>query len=238
MLEYDGTEFSGWQVQRGLRTVQAEVERALRDITGLQHAVHGAGRTDAGAHALGQVASFHLRKEMRVERLLAALNARLPRDVAAVSAMEVDDGFHARYSARWRRYRYRLLDRRSRPAVGRHYCWHIPGRLDVDAMSAAALALIGEHDWSSFCSASHPGAERVREMREARVAREGDRVDVELLAGGFLRGLARGITGALVEVGAGRRGPGWMADVLRARDRARAARTAPAAGLTLVEVLY
>ena len=237
MLEYDGTAFSGWQSQPGRRTVQGEVERALREVTGLEHRVHGAGRTDAGAHALGQVASFDLRREMRPDRFRMALNARLPADVVVVSAAEAEPGFHARYSARARRYRYRLLDRPSRPALGRDQCWHVRSRLDAAAMHMAAQALVGEHDWSSFCSASEPVEGRVRNLSEATVRREGDAVEVELLAEGFLRGLARGITGALVEVGTGRREPGWVADVLLSRVRSRA-RTAPAAGLTLVEVLY
>src|SRR2546430_16126580 len=116
----------------------------------------------------------------------------------------------SRYSARWRRYRYRFLDRPARPALERGRCWHVRNRLDVDAMSKAASALVGKHDWTSFCSASEPADSRVREMRSARVARHGDFVEVELVAEGFLRGLVRSIAGALAEVGLGRRAPGWV----------------------------
>jgi tRNA pseudouridine38-40 synthase len=170
--------------------------------------------------------------------MVAALNARLPADVAALSAEEMPDEFHARYSARWRRYRYRYLDRPTRPALERGRCWQIRGPLEVDAMAQAAKALVGKHDWTSFCSASESPAERVREMRSARVTRHGDVVELELVAEGFLRGLARSIAGALAEVGRGRQQPGWVGEVLRARDRRQAARTAPAGGLTLVEVIY
>ena len=237
MLEYDGTGFAGWQSQAGRRTVEGEVRRALRELTGSEVHVTAAGRTDAGAHALGQVVNFHLDR-LPVGRLVGAMNARLPDDVSALSAEEVDDGFHARYSARWRRYRYRYLDRRARPALERHRCWWLVGRLNVPAMQQAARALAGEHDWTSFCSANEPIGERTRTMRSASAARSGEFVDLELVAEGFLRGLARGIAGVLAEVGLGRRPPQWVGEVLAARDRSAAAKTAPARGLTLMEVLY
>ena len=238
VLEYDGSGFSGWQQQAHGRTVEAELKRALKAITGQDHKVYAAGRTDAGAHAEGQVVSFQTDGRVSPRRLVAALNAKLPADVAVLSAEEMPDEFHARYSARWRRYRYRYLDRPSRPALERGRCWQIRGPLDVDAMSQAAKALVGRHDWSSYCSASEPADTRVREMRSARVTRHGDVVELELVAEGFLRGLARSIAGALAEVGRGRRPPEWVGEVLSARDRRKAAKTAPAGGLTLMEVIY
>ena len=238
MLEYDGSGFAGWQQQAKGRTVEAELKRALREITGQELKVFAAGRTDAGAHAEGQVVSFQTDGRITPHRLMAGLNAKLPADVAVLSAEEVPDAFHARYSARWRRYRYRYLDRPSRPALERGRCWHVRGPLDADAMAQAAKALAGKHDWTSYCSASEPPDARVREMRSARVQRRGDVVELELVAEGFLRGLARGIAGALAEVGRGRRPPEWVGEVLEAKDRRRAARTAPAGGLTLVEVIY
>ncbi|TMB47152.1 MAG: tRNA pseudouridine(38-40) synthase TruA [Chloroflexi bacterium] len=238
VLEYDGTNFAGWQQQANGRTVEAELKRALREVTGMDHKVYAAGRTDAGAHAEGQVVTFQTDGGLSPRRLVAALNSKLPEDVAAVSAEAVPDDFHARYSARWRRYRYRYLDRPSRSAIERTRCWHVRGPLQVDAMSAAAKALIGEHDWTSFCSASEPPDARVREMRSAQVVRRGDFVELELVAEGFLRGLARGIAGALAEVGRGRRPPEWVGELLRSRDRRQAPRTAPAGGLTLMEVIY
>jgi len=260
VLEYDGSSFAGWQLQRkkvlpihgevarraggagpeeqGLRTVEGELRNALRSITGQELVVYAAGRTDAGAHAEGQVASFHTDGRIAPRRLVAALNARLPADVAVLSAEEVPEGFHARYSARWRRYRYRYLDRQARPALDRGRCWHVRSPLDVEAMAAAAGALTGKHDWTSYCSASEPERDRVREMRSARVARRGEFVELELVAEGFLRGLVRSLAGALAEVGRGERPPEWVGKVLRARDRRQAPRTAPAGGLTLMEVIY
>src|SRR6185312_12979188 len=132
VLEYDGSGFAGWQQQARGRTVEAELKRALRELTGKDHVVYAAGRTDAGAHAEGQVASFKFDGRIAPDRLAKALNARLPEDVAVLSAEVVPDGFHARYSARWRRYRYRYLDRPARPAIQRDRCWHVRGgTLDV-----------------------------------------------------------------------------------------------------------
>jgi tRNA pseudouridine38-40 synthase len=238
VLEYDGTSFAGWQQQARGRTVEAELKRALRSIVGRDVTVYAAGRTDAGAHAEGQVANFHTDGRIAPQRLMAALNARLPDDVSVLSADPVDEDFHARYSAKWRRYRYRYLDRPARPAIERGRCWHVRGPLDVDEMSRAARALIGKHDWTSFCSASEPVDGRVREMRFATVSRRGDFVELELVGEGFLRGMVRSIAGALAEVGRGRRPARWVGEVLRARDRRRAPRTAPAGGLTLMEVIY
>jgi len=238
VLEYDGTKFAGWQQQAKGRTVEAELKKALRSITGSDVVVYAAGRTDAGAHAEGQVANFRTDGRIAPQRLVAALNARLPEDVAVLSAEVVPDDFHARYSARWRRYRYRYLDRPSRPALERGRCWHVRGTLDVEAMAEAAAALAGKHDWTSYCSASEPAGARVREMRSARVKRSGEFVEVELVAEGFLRGMVRSIAGALAEVGRGKRPPKWVGEVLRACDRRQAPRTAPAGGLTLMEVIY
>ena len=238
VLEYDGSDFAGWQQQANGRTVEAELKRALREITGKDLTVYAAGRTDAGAHAEGQVANFHTDGRITPRRLVAALNARLPEDVAVLSAGAVADDFHARYSARWRRYRYRYLDRPARPALERGRCWHVRGPLDADAMSRAARALIGKHDWTTFCSPSEPADGRVRAMRSANIARRGDGVELELVAEGFLRGMVRSIAGALAEVGRGERPPEWVGEVLRERDRRQAPRTAPAGGLTLMEVIY
>jgi tRNA pseudouridine38-40 synthase len=238
VLEYDGTNFAGWQQQAKGRTVEAELKKALRSIVGQEVTVYAAGRTDAGAHAQGQVANFHADGRITPQRLMGALNARLPEDVAVLHAEAVPEAFHSRHSARWRRYRYRYLDRPARPALERGHSWHVRGTLDVEAMSNAARSLVGTHDWTSYCSASEPVDGRVREMRSATVARYGSFVELELVAEGFLRGMVRSIAGALAEVGRGKRAARWVGEVLRARDRRQAPHTAPAEGLTLMEVIY
>jgi tRNA pseudouridine38-40 synthase len=238
LLEYDGADFAGWQLQVGQRSVEGEVRRAIEEVTGETPRLYAAGRTDAGAHAEGQVANFHYAGRLAPMRLRAALNARLPADVAVLAVDEAPDDFHARYSARWRRYRYRYLERAARPALDRGRCWHLVGPLDVAAMDAAAGALVGPHDWTTFCSAPEPANDRVRTIREAGVARRGRFVELDLTGEGFLRGLVRGIAGALAEVGRGRQPAPWVGEILAARDRRLAPKTAPAGGLTLVEVLY
>lgn len=200
--------------------------------------LYAAGRTDAGAHAEGQVANFRYAGPLAPERMMAALNVRLPEDVAILEAGEVPDDFHARYSARWRGYRYVYLDRPARPVLARGRCWHIRARLDVAAMAEAAASLVGRHDWTTFSVASEPADARMRTMRSVEVLRSGGFVELELVGEGFLRGLVRGIAGALAEVGLGRQPAAWVAGLVEARDRRLAPRSAPAAGLTLVAVLY
>ena len=238
LLEYDGTDFAGWQLQAARRTVEREVRRAVFAATGEQPTLYAAGRTDAGAHAEGQVANFHYGGRLSARRLTAALNAHLPPDVAVLRADDAPQGFHARYSARRRRYRYRYLDREARPALDRARSWHVRGQLDVLRMAQAATALIGRHDWTTFCSASEPPGDRVRTVAAAQVERRGRFVELDIVGEGFLRGMVRSVAGGLAEVGFGRRQPGWLAAVLAAHDRRLAPKTAPAAGLTLVEVIY
>jgi tRNA pseudouridine38-40 synthase len=218
--------------------VEGELKKALTDLVGGQVTLYAAGRTDAGAHAEGQVANFHYAGLLAPERVASALNVRLPSDVAILDADEVPPEFHARYSARWRRYRYRYLDRPVRPVLALGSCWHIRGTLDVAAMAGAATVLVGRHDWTTFCVASEPVEARVRALSSAEVRRSGRFVELELVGEGFLRGLVRGIAGALAEVGLGRQPAGWVGGLLEARDRRLAPRSAPAAGLTLVEVGY
>ncbi|MFZ0217750.1 MAG: tRNA pseudouridine(38-40) synthase TruA [Candidatus Dormiibacterota bacterium] len=239
VLEYDGRGFAGWQVQpRGDRTVQGTLIQTFQQLPGSFGPLHGAGRTDAGAHAEGQAASVTYQGPLHPERLRAALNALLPDDLAVLLVEAAPAEFHARYSATARRYRYRYLDRAARPALDRGRCWHLPRRLDAVAMAEGARLLVGRHDWTTYCAASEPEGERTREIFAASVRRRGRFVEVELVGEGFLRGLVRGIAGALAEVGQHRRSPSWVGELLAARDRRRAPRTAPACGLTLVAVEY
>lgn len=265
-LAYDGTNYSGWQTQPDRVTLQETLERALRRVVGEDLRVIASGRTDAGVHALGQVVSFQSQTHLEAPTLKRALNSELPHDMAVVEAALAADDFHAIASARRKRYRYMLFDGAIRDVFERHYYWHSHIPLDAAAMSRAAGALVGTHDFSSFENAGSERQSSVRTVFELVVARchgpgartlsadrggvrqtdlgvsnESDRdgfVSVEIEADGFLYNMVRAIVGTLVEVGQGRRDEAWPAEVLSACDRKAGGRTAPPQGLFLVRVEY
>jgi tRNA pseudouridine38-40 synthase len=242
VLAYDGSNYSGWQVQPGKMTLQGALEEALARITGEPVHVAGSGRTDAGVHALGQVASFQSETGLSADVLHKALNAELPRDMAIVSVTEAAAGFHARASAIRKRYRYQLDDRPIRDVFSRRYAWHCRYRLDAAAMHRAAQPLVGRHDFCSFETSGSKRQSSVRTVFEISVQRRGDNeegsISLEIEADGFLYNMVRTIVGTLVEVGRRVRGEHWPADVLAACDRKAAGQTAPACGLFLLRVDY
>lgn len=238
-LEYDGTAYHGWQRQAHHATVQQQVEDVLRMLTGEKVGLVGAGRTDAGVHALGQVASFRVEgSRLEAADFQRALNGLLPADIVVLSAEEVPEGFHARFDARSKRYEYRLLNRELPAAVGRNYYWHVRGRLSAAPMRRCLHLLRGKHDFSSFQSTGGDAKSPVRHMFECGLRREGDVVTLWFEANGFLRKMVRALVATLVEVGLGRLSADDFAAILAACDRSRAAATAPACGLFLVEVFY
>ena len=208
---------------------------ALTTLLGEAPRVVAAGRTDAGAHAEGQVANFWHRGRLAPERIRLALNALLPEDVCVLAADAVDASFHARYQALSRTYRYRWRDRGVRSALGRGQVFDVKARLDEGAMDEAARAAVGTHDWTSFTSVA---GDRVREVTLARVERRADAVEFLISGRGFLRGLVRGLAGELTEIGRGRRPVDDMARLIAARARGLAPPPVPACGLTLVRVDY
>jgi tRNA pseudouridine38-40 synthase len=242
VLAYDGSNYSGWQVQPGRTTLQGTLEEALARITGQHTRVTGSGRTDAGVHALAQVASFRSETELTTDVLHKALNAELPRDMAVISVAEAAADFHARASATRKRYRYQLDDRPIRDVFARHYAWHCRHRLDAEAMQRAAESLVGRHDFSSFETSGSARRSSVRTVFEISVRRTAAErpggISLEIEADGFLYNMVRTIVGTLVEVGRGVRGEPWTAEVLAARDRKAAGQTAPACGLFLLRVDY
>lgn len=238
-LEYDGTDFAGWQVQRGARTVQQELETALATITGESLRVTAAGRTDAGVHAEGQVVSLRTGSTAPLRAFVQGLNALLPADVAVLSAAEVEDGFDARRRASGKRYEYRISNRPIRSPLRRRRHAEVFRPLDVDAMRAAAAHLVGEHDFSAFRAADCPARTTVRVLRLLEVdGRAGGDVTVAVEATAFLKHMVRNLVGTLIEVGHGKRVPASMPGLLAGRDRTRAGPTAPPQGLTLVRVDY
>ncbi|HKU52255.1 MAG TPA: tRNA pseudouridine(38-40) synthase TruA [Nitrospira sp.] len=238
ILEYDGTAYSGWQRQPDQPTIQEAVETAILGVTQINVPVIGAGRTDAGVHALGQVASFHIDRDMTPREWTRALNAHLPTSIVVRSAARMPNTFHARYSAKGKLYEYRILNRPERPAVERDYCWHIHQPLDDAAMNQAGLALIGSLDFSSFQTQPTDNDDPICHMQRFTVFREGDRLRTEAYADRFLKQMIRSIVGTLVEVGLNKRTPESLNTILQARDRSAAGKTAPPQGLFLVRVDY
>lgn len=240
ILEYDGTNYHGWQTQAGgaIPTIQETLEQAVSTITNEESKTYSSGRTDAGVHALGQAVNFHTRNSLPAKAWAPVLNRLLPDDIRVLTSEEVPEDFHARYSARGKIYRYRILNRRSPTALYRNYSWHVDIPLKVKRMRQAAECLEGKHDFSAFRSSSCGAKSPVRNLRRVEIKKSADCIDVWLEADSFLQYMARNITGTLVEVGLGRFTPVGLGQILRSRDRTMAGKTAPPQGLYLVTVLY
>ncbi|MCI0634046.1 MAG: tRNA pseudouridine(38-40) synthase TruA [Actinobacteria bacterium] len=236
-LAYDGTGFRGWARQRGQRTVRGELEDALEQVLGGRVRLAVAGRTDAGVHARGQVASFEA-SDVDLGALRRVLNGRLAPEISVLDARRVPDGFHARFSATAREYRYRIDDGPWTDAPVEPDVWRRPGRISVPRMRAGAAHLVGEHDFASFCRLPPDGGPTTRRLERLAVSRRGDRVEVSARANAFLHQMVRAIVGTLVAVGSERLEPGAVAAILAARVRSRAPQMAPARGLTLERVVY
>ena len=237
-VEYDGSRFCGWQTQPQGCAVQDALERALAEIAGAPVATICAGRTDAGVHALAQVAHFDTGAHRPESAWVRGVNALLPAACAVAWSRTVPDEFHARYSALGRTYRYLLLNRSVRPAAdhGRVGWFHLP--LDVDRMRRAAALLVGEHDFSAFRSSECQARSPVRTLRRLDIERHGDYLVLDLQANAFLHHMVRNIVGCLVYVGKGKHRPEWVGEVMEARDRSLAAPTFDASGLYLARVEY
>lgn len=238
-LAYDGAAYSGWQVQPGQPTIQAEVESALGRIEGHTVKVHGSGRTDSGVHALAQVASFGLENPIPLENLKRALNRLLPRDIRVLDCGEAPATFHARHSAVAKSYEYRIHRGEVCPPFLRGYVYHHPYLLDEAAMMAGAAAFEGEHDFRSFASSGGNEMESsVRTIFFSRLEREGDLLVYRVRGSGFLYHMVRNLVGTLLEVGRGNLAAADIAGIIRAADRRAAGPMVPAAGLFLVDVEY
>ncbi len=234
-LAYDGTEYHGWQVQPGLPTIEAAVEGVLAGIEGSHVNVEASGRTDAGVHALAQVAAFHLRNPIPVDNLQRAMNQTLPRDIRVMEVAETHESFHARFDAVAKTYEYRILRAPICSPFDRRFVHHHPYPLDEASMFEAARALEGEHDFTSFATSDESdelGRSKVRRIFSSTFTHEGDRLIYRVRGSGFLKHMVRNIVGVLIEVGKGNLAP---AEMLQERDPGP---TAPARGLFLVSVEY
>lgn len=238
VVEYDGTDFVGWQRQLNGPSIQGSIEEATRRLTGMETSVVGAGRTDAGVHALGQVAAFTTRSRLSLVELRRGLNALLPRSIAVCAVDEVPRAFDPRRDACGKLYRYQVWNAEARSPLLARTSWHVRHPLDAVAMQAAANLLVGEHDFSAFRAADCERRNPVRLMRRLEILRQGHRLNIETEATAFLKHMVRIIVGTLVDVGRGYLPAAAVGEILASRDRTRAGPTAPPLGLQLVRVDY
>jgi tRNA pseudouridine38-40 synthase len=239
IIEYDGSNYLGWQIQPNGETIQGVIQDRLKRLTAESLHVMGSGRTDAGVHALGQVAHFKTESRMDANTFQRALNSLLPEDIVIRRAEEVQADFHARKHARSKVYEYRILNRVTPPAVDRQYVWHVPQKLEFNEMRKATRTLVGEHDFSAFRSVGSSTRSSVRNILRADWKKgKGGLLRFEIEASGFLKQMVRGIVGTLVEVGRGKISAQEFKRILDSKDRKEAGPTAPARGLFLKEVKY
>jgi tRNA pseudouridine38-40 synthase len=238
-VEYDGTDYVGWQRQPNGKSIQETLEKALEALCQVPLSVEAAGRTDAGVHARGQVVCFDAPRPLPLKAWHLGLNRLLPEDIAVVEADEVPETFDPRRHSRGKRYRYQLLNRKSRSPLHRRFFWEQFFPLNVPAMREGAVFLLGRHDFSSFRASDCEAAHAVRELFHLDIEEKGDGEICFTVEGtAFLKHMVRNLVGTLVEVGRGKQAPIWVKQVLVAKDRTQAGPTAPAHGLTLMEVFY
>jgi tRNA pseudouridine38-40 synthase len=239
LIEYDGTNYQGWQVQAEGPTIQGMLEAKLSRLTGERIHLIGSGRTDSGVHALGQVAHFKTQSRMDIRTIQRALNSLLPPDIVIREIEEADEGFHARKHSKSKVYEYRILNQNLRSAFHRGYAWYIPQKLNLTEMKKATRSLIGEYDFSAFRTVGSPTHTTVRRVIRAEWKRGRDGIiRFEIEANGFLKQMVRSITGTLVEIGKGKMKAADLRKIMNSKDRRKAGPTAPAQGLFLKEVKY
>ena len=244
LLQYDGTDFHGWQVQVNQRTVQGELERVVGMLEGAEVHVAGSGRTDSGVHAEGQVANVKLTKSFTPEKLRAAINGNVWRDLRVLAVEQVSDDFHARFSAKGKTYAYRVLNAPVLSPFWARYSHHEARPLDVGRMNEVARLFLGEHDWTAFSAAQADAEHRVRTVTEFTVESNWDAraraslIEFRISGDGFLRYMVRSIVGTLIEAGRGEKDSDTIQTAIVSRNRNLAGPTAPAQGLTLLKVYY
>jgi len=237
-VEYDGTNYAGWQRQDNAMTIQQHIEENLKKVTGEEITLHGSGRTDSGVHAMGQVAHFDTEARMPAEKFAYALNVGLPEDIRIKESKEVDESFHCRFGAKKKHYRYVINNGDHASALFGKYQLHVHKKLDTDAMAKAAKCIVGEHDFSAFKAVECTLENTVRTIYRSEITRDGDVISYDIVGSGFMYNMVRIIVGTLIEIGKGKYPAEYMAQVLASCDRANAGPTAPAKGLTMVEVTY
>ena len=237
-IEYDGKCYNGWQKQPDKLNIQGEIEKAIYNITQEEVDLIGSGRTDAGVHALGQVANFKTNSALPIEKLALAINSQLKSSIIIKKAEEVDERFYSRYTAKQKTYRYIINNSKTGTAIYRNLEYCFPVKLNVEKMVEAAKYFEGEHDFKAFKSSGTSGKNSVRTIYKAEVRQNGERIIIELTGNGFLYNMVRIISGTLLDVGLGKIEPNEIPDIIEKKDRTKAGKTLPAHGLYLVKVQY
>lgn len=237
-IEYDGKCYNGWQKQPNKLNIQGEIERAIYNITKEEVDLIGSGRTDAGVHALGQVANFKTNSQISIEKLPLAINSQLKNSIVIKEAEEVNERFHSRYNAKHKTYRYIINNSKCGTAIYRNLEYSYPFKLDAEKMKQASKYFEGEHDFKAFKSSGTSSKNSVRTIYKAIVKQEGEKIIIELTGNGFLYNMVRIIAGTLLDVGLGKIQPEEIPEMIESKDRQRAGKTLPAHGLYLVEVKY
>jgi len=237
-IEYDGKDFNGWQKQSTKLNIQGEIERAIQDITGEEVELIASGRTDAGVHALGQVANFKINSNIPVEKFPIALNTKIKRSIRILEAEEVEERFHSRYNCKKKTYRYIINNSENGTAIYRNLEYNFSQKLYLEKMQEAVKFFLGEHDFKGFKASGTSSKSSVRTVYDAQVYKKDDRVIIELTGNGFLYNMVRIISGTLVDVGTGKILPEQIPGIIESKDRTRAGKTLPPQGLYLVKVEY
>lgn len=238
IIEYDGKGFNGWQKQPNKLNIQGEIERAIKEVTGEEVELNASGRTDAGVHAISQVANFKTQSNIDINKIPLALNSKLKKSIIIKKAEEVDLNFHARYNAKGKKYRYIINNSLVGSAIYRDLEYNFPIKLDVEKMKHAAKYFEGEHDFKAFRSSGTSNKNSVREIYKVEIKEENERIILEFTGNGFLYNMVRIMVGTLMDVGLGKIKPESIKDIIDSKERTKAGKTAPAQGLYLVEVYY
>lgn len=238
LIEYDGTNYSGWQYQKNSRTIEEDLRDAIKKATKEEVSLIGSGRTDKGVHALGQVANFYTNSDIPGDKYKKILDHLLADDITIVESEEVDLGFHARFNARGKSYMYRIYNRNIKSPIHRNYSYHVPNRLNVEKMNEASKFFIGEHDFTAFKVKRTEVHTGLRIIEDAYVERNGEFVDFYIKGKGFMHNMVRIMVGSLILVGLEKEPPGYIKQVIESKDRTRAGKTVAASGLYLLKVFY
>ncbi|MBX4263795.1 tRNA pseudouridine(38-40) synthase TruA [Clostridium estertheticum] len=238
IIEYDGTNYSGWQRQNNVMTIQEKIESAIEELTGEKTQITGSSRTDAGVHAKGYTGNFYTNSKIVIEKFTGAINSKLPRDIVILDSFEVPYEFHSRYNSIGKMYSYTIINRRQAVAVGRNYIYHHKHILDVEAMQIGAQYFMGTHDFSAFKNLGSSAKTSVRTISRLDIVKNEELIKIYIAADGFLYNMVRIIVGALIRVGEGKLKPSEIKDIIESKQRSKAGKSVPANGLCLEEVFY